>query len=310
VPEMSTCLCGCLAEVSPGSKFLKGHYRRGKKFPSKPRPAVDPSYCKCGCGELTTIYRGKPRKFVKGHQARGDCNSRFGQKLGPETRQKISRANKLAAAEGRHPHLVAGWVHTEEAKNKMYEAHSKLGFAPRTPRRGITRACKHCGKPYYRPQSVTQTGYCSLSCAAKENCKGCRNPFYGKTHTEEARKRLSEASIAQRARSVVLPTKPEKKVHESLRAHGVEFLTEHPLGKFCVDVYIPALKVALFVDGCYWHACPDHFPKGRRPKWDAARVPHLTKLGYRVVLVWEHELKEDPWKALQGKLTGTLSGSK
>jgi very-short-patch-repair endonuclease len=76
---------------------------------------------------------------------------------------------------------------------------------------------------------------------------------------------------------------------------GVEFVTEHAIGVFCVDVYIPREKLVLFVDGCYWHACPIHFPHAKklRPGPDAARIPYLTKGGYKVGILWEHEIKEN-----------------
>ena len=102
---------------------------------------------------------------------------------------------------------------------------------------------------------------------------------------------------------VVLPTKPERCVHEALRAHGIDFVTEHPIGPFCVDVYVPSTRTAIFVDGCYWHGCPKHFPDGekgaRRPKQDVCRVPYLTKCGYNVGIVWEHDALEDAWQAVK-----------
>jgi hypothetical protein len=47
-------------------------------------------YCECGCGDLTNIYRGKFRRFIKGHQARGENNSRFGITLDDALKKKIS----------------------------------------------------------------------------------------------------------------------------------------------------------------------------------------------------------------------------
>lgn len=67
------------------------------------------------------------------------------------------------------------------------------------------------------------------------------------------------------------------------------------------DLVFSAAKVAVFVDGCFWHACPDH---GSRPRinaayWepkllanrarDADTDSRLTELGWAVIRVWEHE---------------------
>jgi DNA mismatch endonuclease, patch repair protein len=69
------------------------------------------------------------------------------------------------------------------------------------------------------------------------------------------------------------------------------------------DFVFPKQKLALFVDGCFWHACPQHatMPKNNRPFWekklggnverDAYVTRQLRKMGWRVVRVWEHELK-------------------
>ena len=67
------------------------------------------------------------------------------------------------------------------------------------------------------------------------------------------------------------------------------------------DVVFPRERVAVFVDGCFWHSCPDHgvLPKSNREWWehkllatvdrdrDADR--RLAEGGWTVVRVWEHE---------------------
>ena len=62
-------------------------------------------------------------------------------------------------------------------------------------------------------------------------------------------------------------------------------------------------KVAIFVDGCFWHGCPKHStqPKTNREFWmrkltnnkrrDKLVNGELRKLGWRVVRIWEHSLK-------------------
>ncbi len=63
-------------------------------------------------------------------------------------------------------------------------------------------------------------------------------------------------------------------------------------------------KVALFVDGCFWHSCPLHAntPKNNREFWikklksskdrDVVVNRELRKLGWKIIRVWEHELKD------------------
>jgi len=72
------------------------------------------------------------------------------------------------------------------------------------------------------------------------------------------------------------------------------------------DFVFPKQKIALFVDGCFWHGCPkpkhSNMPKNNREFWaeklqknkdrDKFVNRELRKLGWKVIRVWEHELKE------------------
>lgn len=63
-------------------------------------------------------------------------------------------------------------------------------------------------------------------------------------------------------------------------------------------------KLALFVDGCFWHCCPDHskIPENNRAFWekklqknkdrDQFVSEQLSKKGWKVERIWEHELKK------------------
>ena len=67
------------------------------------------------------------------------------------------------------------------------------------------------------------------------------------------------------------------------------------------DVLFPRARIAIFVDGCFWHACPIHgtIPKSNREWWlakfkanvarDEANSARLIDAGWRVIRVWEHE---------------------
>src|SRR5436190_1132162 len=70
------------------------------------------------------------------------------------------------------------------------------------------------------------------------------------------------------------------------------------------DFAFPKHRVAIFVDGCFWHGCPKHatFPATRNAFWlkkfadnkarDLRVNSELRKLGWRVIRVWEHDLKK------------------
>jgi DNA mismatch endonuclease (patch repair protein) len=88
-----------------------------------------------------------------------------------------------------------------------------------------------------------------------------------------------------------------------LHAHGKRFRVHYPLPglpRQRADIAFPRLRVAVFVDGCFWHSCPDHatHPANNAEWWaaklrrnrdrDAITTAHLQALGWRVVRVWEH----------------------
>ncbi|MCK5612353.1 very short patch repair endonuclease [Candidatus Pacearchaeota archaeon] len=70
------------------------------------------------------------------------------------------------------------------------------------------------------------------------------------------------------------------------------------------DFYFHSPKLAVFVDGCFWHGCPKcgHIPKTRSEFWEAKikrtkqrdrkKRSELRKIGISTLGVWEHELKE------------------
>jgi DNA mismatch endonuclease, patch repair protein len=69
------------------------------------------------------------------------------------------------------------------------------------------------------------------------------------------------------------------------------------------DFIFPKQRIALFVDGCFWHGCPRHsnMPRTNRAFWvkklrgnkrrDKFVTRELKKMQWKVVRVWEHELK-------------------
>jgi len=73
------------------------------------------------------------------------------------------------------------------------------------------------------------------------------------------------------------------------------------------DIVYPRSKVAVFVNGCFWHRCPVcdlSLPKSNVDFWrrkfernverDRLNREELEAMGWQVIIVWEHELKESP----------------
>ena len=76
------------------------------------------------------------------------------------------------------------------------------------------------------------------------------------------------------------------------------------------DFVFPKARLALFVDGCFWHSCPTHgtVPTTHRAFWikkfasnkarDRRVNRELHRLGWHVLRLWEHELRGDSTPAL------------
>lgn len=99
-------------------------------------------------------------------------------------------------------------------------------------------------------------------------------------------------------------TRPELELRSALHARGLRYRVDvapFPGFRRRADVILRRAKIAVYVDGCFWHSCPQHatVPKSNREWWEeklAANVARdretdrdLEELGWEVVRVWEHE---------------------
>ena len=99
-------------------------------------------------------------------------------------------------------------------------------------------------------------------------------------------------------------TKPEIALRTALHAMGYryrkDFRLDLPLRRVRPDIAFTRRKVAVFVDGCFWHACPDHGSAPKNNEWywspklaknverDRAADEALRQAGWTVVRLWEH----------------------
>lgn len=99
-------------------------------------------------------------------------------------------------------------------------------------------------------------------------------------------------------------TDAETALRRELYRSGLRYRVNYELLKKprrVADVAFPGLKIAIFVDGCFWHGCPQHatWPKQNAEFWrqkieanrlrDADTNSRLLDIGWTVLRFWEHE---------------------
>jgi DNA mismatch endonuclease (patch repair protein) len=106
------------------------------------------------------------------------------------------------------------------------------------------------------------------------------------------------------------------------RRHGITGWRRHRPVFGRPDFVFPKLRLAVFVDGCFWHACPRHcrMPLGNRAFWRAKLQRNqqrdrlvrrtLQSRGWRVLRIWEHELAKRNERRLLGRVMRGLAGKR
>jgi DNA mismatch endonuclease (patch repair protein) len=114
---------------------------------------------------------------------------------------------------------------------------------------------------------------------------------------------------SSRARAVMRGTKsrdtvPELALRRAVYARGLRYRVDaRPVADLrrTADLVFTKAKVAVFLDGCYWHACPQHYvPSKANARWWADKIERnrlrdldttalLLAEGWMVFRIWEHE---------------------
>lgn len=103
-------------------------------------------------------------------------------------------------------------------------------------------------------------------------------------------------------------TKPEVALRSAVHARGLRYrVSARPIPgvRRTADLVFPGPRVAVFLDGCFWHGCPEHYrPSSRNSEYWTSKIAAtrkrdqetdelLAEAGWAVIRVWEHEPAED-----------------
>jgi DNA mismatch endonuclease, patch repair protein len=112
-------------------------------------------------------------------------------------------------------------------------------------------------------------------------------------------------------------TGPELRLRSALHRSGLRFRVNHAIrpdaGRMVrPDIVFSRARLAVFVDGCFWHACPEHGTNPRRnssywrPKLDRNVVrdrqvdERLSAAGWQVLRIWEHQTVDEAVALVRG----------
>lgn len=97
-------------------------------------------------------------------------------------------------------------------------------------------------------------------------------------------------------------TRPEQLLRRALWKDGLRYRLQYRLTCGRPDLAFPGARLAVFIDGCFWHGCPEHYvrPRSRGDFWsrklrenverDIRQTQALQEAGWKVERVWEHEI--------------------
>ncbi|MBV5999030.1 very short patch repair endonuclease [Pseudomonas aeruginosa] len=114
----------------------------------------------------------------------------------------------------------------------------------------------------------------------------------------------SQATSLRMSRAPQRDNPRERALRSELHRRGLRFRLHRRVlvsSRRSVDIAFPASRTAVFMDGCFWHGCPEHgtWPKSNAEWWRAkinANIARdrdtnfkLVEAGWTVIRVWEHE---------------------
>lgn len=115
-------------------------------------------------------------------------------------------------------------------------------------------------------------------------------------------------------------TTPEVLLRNALWHQGVRYRKNLRVLGIRPDIVFLKAKLAVFVDGCFWHGCPEHYvrPRSSNPAFWAAKLATNTERderqmsrleadGWRVIRIWEHQVMDGLEDAVR-LITHALSG--
>ena len=297
---------------------------------------MKPKLCECGCERITTLHRGKYKRFIYGHNMKG--NIPWNKNLNKEIDERVRKQSEI----------MKGRKHTDEHKEKISKGTIKAMQNPKIREKISNGVIKALAKPEIKKKHregvrnawkkfETRKNFIATITEAmqradvKKNLKeGIKirnsNPDYQKKihiinkktmQNPKVREKISigvkkafknNPELIQKIKDArakqIFPIKDssiEVKIQNYLKELKINFFTHHHMkinhGYQC-DILIPHLSLVIECDGDYWHNYPIGNPL------DHIRTKELTIEGFKVLRLWEHEIRSMSIGEFKSRLGG------
>ena len=217
--------------------------------------------------------KGRSRVLTPEHLANlSRANARkIGTKRSAESRLKMSLAHKGRSHKGR-PHSMA-------ARRAMSLA-----------RKGVPKPAQH----RERMSKAQSSRWAAMSPAERQRISnlGLRAIAQQWASLSPTEQEIKMASLTKASRTT-RPTSIERIVSTVLDAIGIAYSSQHQVGRYVVDFFVPSKSLVIEADGDYWHSLPE-----RRVK-DEQRDAYLRLSGYTVLRITEAAIKAGQFDTLR-----------
>lgn len=267
--------------------------------------------------------------------------ARLGTKHSEETKKKIGTAAKgrpvSEEARKKRSLIHKGKVMSEESRRKMSEAkkgkplseeHKQhireatiKGDTPEWRAKVSAGVKKAYEREDYREKNLQQISSPEVRAKQKKSVSKPHTKEHNESIAQSTRKskleywagktpeeRQEHMRKAIQASMETLISSLETQIKGYLDEAGIIYEQQRPIGQYWADFYLPDTNTVLECYGCYWHGCKEcGLEYAKKNGKDRGREAYIQAYGYRLVILWEHEIEmmskmEEPVKWLVDKL--------